>query len=127
MKNDRKFFKCAKCGNIAELIEAAGPEIVCCGQKMNLLVPNTVDAVKEKHVPVATRNGNIIDVQVGSVTHPMLPEHHISRIVLAGENWTQRAELSPTGEPKASFCVCDDGPVSVYEYCNLHGLWSAEL
>ena len=127
MNNDRKFFKCKICENIAELIEDAGPEISCCGQEMTRLVPNTVDASREKHVPVATRSGNVIDVQVGAVLHPMMVEHHIAWIVLAGSGWTQRAALSPAGEPKASFCVSDDGPVSVYEYCNLHGLWAAEL
>ena len=127
MKNDRKFFKCNICGNMIEKIEDAGPDIVCCGQEMTLLVPNTTDAAQEKHVPVATRNGNVIDVQVGSVLHPMMAEHHIVWIVLAGSGWSQKVELTPACEPKASFCVIGDAPVTVYEYCNLHGLWASEL
>ena len=128
MKNDRMFLKCSICGNIIAMIENAGPTPVCCGQKMNLLEPGTSDGSREKHVPVATRTEKGIEVHVGSEPHPMTEAHHIAWIVLAGENWTQRIKLDPTGKPEATFCVCDNTEsVSVYEYCNIHGLWSSEL
>ena len=126
MLHDRKFYKCAVCGNIVGMIHEAGPKVVCCNQEMGLMVPNTVDAAKEKHVPVAVRNGNLLEVQVGSVLHPMLEEHHIAWILVAGRDWTQRVSLPHTGSPVASFCLPDEDAVSVYEYCNLHGLWATD-
>ena len=127
MKNERMFFRCTICGNIVGMIEDAGPSVSCCGQDMSLLVPNTVDAAHEKHVPVAQRIGDEVVVRVGSVAHPMTEEHHISWIVLAGEGRTHRTALDHTGEPAVSFCVKDSEPLTVYAYCNLHGLWGAEL
>ena len=127
MKNDRIFLKCSICGNIIGVIEDGGPRVVCCGKEMELLAPNTVDAAKEKHVPVATRENGEIKVQIGSVLHPMIEAHHILWIVLAGEGWTQRVSLNVGSDPVASFCVKDDGDVTVYAYCNLHGLWASEI
>ena len=127
MKNNRMFFKCRTCGNIVGMIEDAGSPIVCCGQAMTLLTANTEDAAKEKHVPVATRTSAGIDVCIGEIPHPATEAHHISWITLAGENWTQRISLKHTEEAKASFLTQDEGPVSVYAYCNLHGLWATEL
>ena len=127
MKNERMFLKCSICGNIAGMVEDAGPTPVCCGQEMAQLTPNTTDAALEKHVPVAARKGGSIEVRIGAAPHPMTEEHHISWVVLAGKNKTQRATLSHTGEPMVSFCVDSDEPVSVYAYCNLHGLWAAEV
>jgi superoxide reductase len=89
------------------------------------IVPNTVDAALEKHVPVPVRDGNKLTVNVGSIPHPMMPEHHIAWIIAAQERKTQRVVLAPTGAPTADF-ILDDGPVTIYEYCNLHGLWQAE-
>ena len=126
MKNQRKFLKCDHCGNMVGIIEDSGVEMVCCGQPMTVLVVNTTDAAQEKHVPVAAREGGRLNVTVGSVAHPMLAEHHIAWIAVAQGEKTQRENLDRTGSPTAEFCV-EEGPVTVYAYCNLHGLWSAEL
>ena len=126
MKNERMFFKCNICGNIAEMIESSGVTPVCCDKEMTRLIVNTVDASQEKHVPVAKRDGDKLTVTVGSALHPMTPEHHISWIVVAQGSKTLRAALDPTGHPSAVFKVEGDEPITVYEYCNLHGLWAAE-
>jgi superoxide reductase len=100
--------------------------VFCCGQKMEELVPNTVDASGEKHLPVVTDLGNgLLKVEVGSVHHPMLPEHHISFIYVETENGGIRIDLKD--EPVAEVYVGSSKPVAVYEYCNLHGLWKVEL
>lgn len=120
-----KLYKCLKCGNIALKVLDMGPALSCCGEEMVELTANTVDAATEKHVPEITREGNKIDVVVGSVLHPMEEKHWITVIfAVQGEN-VQMAVLNPGDEPKASFEI-QDGPVTVYEYCNLHGLWKAE-
>ena len=126
MKNERKFYRCAHCGNIVSFVEDSGVSIICCGEPMGELLPNTTDAAQEKHVPVAVREGNKIKVTVGSTPHPMTAEHHIAWIAAAQDGLTSRAALDPEGAPEAEFCV-GEGPVTVYEYCNLHGLWAAEL
>lgn len=126
MKNNRTFYKCDVCGNIVEVIESSGVKMVCCNQEMRELNINTTDAAQEKHVPVAVRDGDKVHVTVGSVPHPMLKEHHISWIIVAQNKTTQRIMLEVPGEPKATFKV-DDGPYTVYEYCNLHGLWAADF
>ena len=125
MKFERKFFKCEVCGNIIAKIQDSGVKVHCCGQEMAELTPNTTDAAQEKHLPVATRNGEELLVTVGSVPHPMTEEHHISWICVAGEHKTQRVTLEPTGEPKASFVM--DGEATIYAYCNLHGLWAVDV
>ena len=125
MNDVKKFLKCEHCGNIITMIKYSGVKVICCGQPMSEIIPNTVDAAVEKHVPVATREGNKLTVQVGSVTHPMMEEHHIAWIIAAQANKTQRVILDPAGVPAAEF-ILDDGPVTIYEYCNLHGLWKAE-
>jgi len=93
---------------------------------MNLLTPNTEDAAQEKHVPVARREGDQLYVTVGSVPHPMLPEHYIMWIAVADGTRTTRVQLSPGEAPEAQFPV-SDGPLTVYEYCNLHGLWATDV
>ena len=125
MKFERKFFKCLVCGNIIAKIEDSGVKVHCCGQEMAELVANTTDASQEKHVPVATRNGDQLLVTVGAAPHPMIPEHHISWICIAQEHKTQRVTLEPTGEPEGIFDV--EGELTVYAYCNLHGLWAADV
>ena len=121
-----RFYKCEMCGNVVvKLVDSKVP-IVCCGQKMQELVPNTVDASNEKHVPVVTRlDNNTIKVEVGSVAHPMLDEHHISFIYVETESGGIRVDL--TDEPVATICTAGAKPIAVYEYCNLHGLWKVEL
>ena len=127
MKNGRKFFKCPHCGDIVSYIQCkeGGPGVFCCGEMMQEIKPNTVDAAKEKHVPSAVREGNKLVVTVGSVSHPMTEEHHIAWIVAADGARTQRVALTSTQAPSADFFVSDD-PVTVYAYCNLHGLWEAQ-
>ena len=123
-----KFFKCRHCGNVITKVVDAGVPVVCCGEKMEELIPNTVDASGEKHLPVVTRVDDCrIKVEVGSVAHPMTEEHHIAFIYVETENGGMRINLPHTGKPEAVFCTCSDKPVAVYEYCNLHGLWKTEL
>lgn len=122
------FYRCAHCGNIAIKPFDAGVPLVCCGEQMEALVANSTDAAKEKHVPVASVEGKCVRVQVGEAVHPMTPEHFIAMICLVTEKGYQIAPLSPEGEPVAEFAVAEgDNPVKVYEYCNLHGLWSVDL
>ena len=121
-----KFYKCRHCGNVVEKVVDSRVPVVCCGEKMEELIPNTVDASNEKHVPVVTRlDDNTIKVEVGSGPHPMLPEHHISFIYVETENGGIKVNLKD--KPEAVICTCTGKPVAVYEYCNLHGLWKTEL
>ena len=120
----KKLFKCMHCGNIVEKIEDTGVPVVCCGQKMEELVPNTTDAAQEKHVPVIEVSGRNVVVKVGSVEHPMLEEHHIAFIVLETNLGTQRKFLDVAGKPEAKFVLAEgEEVVAAYEYCNLHGFW----
>ena len=122
-----KFYICKHCGNIIAIAEDKGVPVVCCGEKMSELVPGSVDAAQEKHVPVIEVNGNLVTVTVGSVEHPMLEEHHIGWIALETKEGNQRKTLPVGGKPQATFALTDgDEVVAAYEYCNLHGLWKAE-
>ena len=118
---------CRRCGNLVEVCRDSGVPMMCCGQPMETLVPNTTDAAGEKHVPVATVENGRVTVKVGSVTHPMLPEHFIQWIALETESGVQRKMLKPGEAPEAVFLVGDEKPLAVYEFCNLHGLWKTEL
>ena len=121
-----KFYKCRHCGNVIEKIVDSKVPVVCCGEKMEELVPNTVEASVEKHLPVVTRIDDCtIKVEVGSAAHPMLPEHHIAFIYVETENGGIRVNLSD--KPEAVICTCSSKPIAVYEYCNLHGLWKTTL
>ena len=124
---EQKFYICEHCGNIIAMVEESGVPVVCCGQKMKKLIPGTVDAAKEKHIPVYTKEGNKVKVVVGSVEHPMTPEHYIEWVSLQTKFGNQRKALKPGDEPKVCFSVCEDDEVeAVYAYCNLHSLWKAE-
>ncbi len=127
MSEKQKFYICKHCGNLVGKIKDSGAKIVCCGDQMEELVPNTVDASQEKHVPVVTIENNVITVQVGSALHPMLEEHHIEWIYLETKKGGQRKSLTIGGKPEAIFLLEDDEVVAAYEYCNLHGLWKAEI
>ena len=121
-----KFYKCAHCGNVVMKVVDNKVPVFCCGQKMEELVPNTVDASGEKHLPVVTDLGNgLLKVEVGSVHHPMLPEHHIAFIYVETQRGGIRVDLKD--EPVAVVYVGNDKPVAVYEYCNLHGLWKIDM
>jgi len=104
-----------------------GVPLVCCGQKMTELVPNTVEASTEKHIPSVTAKADSISVEVGSVPHPMEEAHHIEFVYVQTEQGGQRKCLKPGSEPKCDFAFSNDKPVAVYAYCNLHGLWEAEV
>lgn len=122
-----RFFKCSKCGQMVGSIKKTGCDVFCCGEAMEELIPGTSDAAVEKHVPAFTVNGNIVDVTVGSVEHPMLEAHYIEWIALETEQGAQRKALKPGDAPKASFALTEgDKVVAVYAYCNLHSLWKAE-
>jgi len=124
---ENKFYICRHCGNIIGLIKDSGVPVVCCGEKMAQLVPNTVEASAEKHLPVVTSSGDIVKVSVGSVAHPMTAEHSIQWVYLETEHGGQRKCLQPGEAPEVSFALCGDKPVAAYAYCNLHGLWKTEF
>ena len=122
-----KFYKCSHCGNIIAFVENKGVPVKCCGEKMEEIVANTVDAAKEKHVPVIKVEGNLVTVNVGDVAHPMLPEHSILWVALETKQGAQRKTLAAGSQPEVSFALVDgDEVVAAYAYCNLHGLWKAE-
>lgn len=99
---------------------------MCCGEKMKEIVPGTVDAAVEKHIPVYSREGNLVQVTVGAVEHPMQDAHYIEWISLQTKKGNQRKVLKPGDEPKACFALCEGDEVeAAYAYCNLHGLWKA--
>lgn len=121
-----KFFRCRHCGNVIQKVVDKKVPVVCCGERMEELVPNTVDASNEKHVPVVTMiKDHKMKVEVGSVAHPMLPEHHIAFIYVETDKGGVRVDL--TDVPEAEICTGKAKPIAVYEYCNLHGLWKTEL
>ena len=121
-----KFYICETCGNIVTHVSASGVPVFCCGKKMSELVPGTVDAAAEKHVPVCSAEGSLVSVKVGSVEHPMLDVHSIRWIAVESKQGVQVKYLQPGQAPEAVFALSeDDEPVAVYEYCNLHGLWKA--
>lgn len=117
-------YKCAACGNIVEVLEGGAGELVCCGEPMKLMTENTVDAAKEKHVPVITKVEGGFKVAVGSVAHPMEEKHYIQWIELIADGKVYRQFLKPGEAPEAVFSVAA-AQVSAREYCNLHGLWKA--
>ncbi len=122
MTSLQEVYKCNVCGNIVEVLHTGKGQLVCCGQPMELMEENTVDASKEKHVPVAEIKDNKANVKVGSTSHPMQEKHYIEWIQVTGDSTSQRIFLSPGEEPVAEFCNVDDS-VKVRAYCNLHGLW----
>ena len=127
MNRNQKFFICKHCGNLTGLIDDKGVSMVCCGEEMTELVPNTVDAAVEKHLPVVTENGSTITVEVGSTAHPMEDAHYITFVYVETERGGQRKSLKPGQEPKLTFSFFEDKPVVVYAFCNLHGLWKTEI
>lgn len=128
MISDPRFFICKICGNLVGKIHDSGVNMVCCGQEMTELTPNTVEASTEKHLPVVEINGSEITVKVGSVPHPMVPEHFIGWIYLHTLKGGQRKNLLPGDAPEAKFTLTnDDKVIAAYEYCNIHGLWKTQL
>lgn len=126
MKNQR-FFICEVCGNLTELIKDSNMPMTCCGQEMKELLPNTVEAATEKHIPQVSVSGDTVTVQIGSVEHPMTKEHYIEFIYLQTEHGGQRQCLNAGDKPTAVFKLTGESPLLVYAYCNLHGLWKTEV
>ena len=120
----QKFYVCEHCGNIITKVKESGVPVMCCGQKMTEMIPGTTDAAVEKHVPVYEVEGNVVNVKVGSVEHPMVAEHYIQWIVVQTNQGAQIKYLQPEHPPVASFSLAEGEVVEyVLEYCNLHGLW----
>ena len=123
-----KVFKCTKCGNMVSYLNKDKCDVMCCGEAMVELVPNTSDGAGEKHVPVVTVDGNLVKVEVGSVEHPMMEAHYIQWIAIETTQGRQRKILTPEDKPVAEFALVEgDKLVAVYEYCNLHGLWKKDI
>ena len=123
-----EFYKCAICGKVVAIVKDGVPDTICCGKPMTKLIPNTSDGAGEKHVPVAMVEGNVLSVKVGAVEHPMTAEHHIEWIALETSLGNQRKMLKPIEKPEAKFALLPGEKVkSVYEYCNLHGLWKLNM
>ena len=121
-----EFYRCEHCGNMIAYVEKSGIEVVCCGEKMEKIAENTVDASAEKHVPVIRREGEKVFVHVGSLDHPMEEKHYIQWIALETQNGNQRKVLKAGEAPEAVFYVAENDVIlKAYAYCNLHGLWSA--
>jgi len=120
-----EIYKCLVCGNIIEVLHAGKGHPVCCGQPMQLQKENTVDAAKEKHVPVLEKTSKGIKIKVGSVPHPMTEEHYIEWVEVINGPYVNREELKPGRAPEAEFYVPGQPGLVMREYCNLHGLWKA--
>ena len=119
-----EIYKCGSCGNIVEVFHPGAGELVCCGSAMDLQKENTVDASKEKHVPVIERGAGTVTVKVGSIPHPMESAHYIEWIEVIADGKVYRAMLQPGEAPEATFPITAKD-IKVREYCNMHGQWSA--
>lgn len=118
------FYKCKTCGNIT----IYDKPLENLSDNKEELIPNTTDAAGEKHVPVVTVDGNGVTVTVGAVEHPMLPAHYITFVLLETSQGYQKKNLQPGEKPVAVFALAEgETAVAAYEYCNLHGLWKAEV
>jgi superoxide reductase len=123
---EMKFYRCKHCGQIIAIVKKTGARIVCCGEEMEEIIPGSVDASLEKHVPVYEVKGNEVIVKIGSVDHPMIPEHYIEWVAIQTNNGNQRKTLKPNEAPVVKFALGEGDKVeAVYAYCNLHGLWRA--
>ncbi|WP_029460838.1 desulfoferrodoxin [Solidesulfovibrio alcoholivorans] len=125
MAKQLEIYKCEVCGNIVEVLHGGDGELVCCGQPMKLMTENTVDASKEKHVPVIEKTADGYLVKVGAVAHPMEAKHWIEWIELVADGKAYRQFLNPGDTPEATFCVKAE-KVYAREYCNIHGLWKKD-
>jgi len=122
MAEKLEIYKCDVCGNIVEVLHGSQGELVCCGQPMVKLVENTVDAAKEKHVPVVEKVDAGVKVKVGEVAHPMEEKHFIEWVEVIADGKVYRQFLNPGDTPEATFNV-EAEQITAREYCNLHGLW----
>jgi len=117
-----QIYKCEVCGNIVELVHTGKGQLVCCGNSMLLMNPNTQDASLEKHVPVVESTPDGVRVKIGSAAHPMLEEHYIEWIEILADGKVYRKHLKPGDSPEAEFCIKAENIVA-RELCNIHGLW----
>ncbi|MDQ7798924.1 MAG: desulfoferrodoxin [Candidatus Edwardsbacteria bacterium] len=122
MAERNQIYKCEICGNIVEVLHGGKGELVCCGKPMKLYAENTVDAAREKHLPVIEKTADGYKVRVGSVAHPMEEKHYIEWIALYADGRVLRKYLKPGDAPEAEF-LCRAKKVTAKEFCNLHGLW----
>ncbi len=127
MCDTNKFYICEHCGNLIGMIHASGVPMMCCGQKMTKLEPGTVEASQEKHIPVIAVSDNTVSVTVGEVAHPMTAEHSIQWVYLQTDKGGHRKCLEVGADPCVNFALHDEKPLAAYAYCNLHGLWRAEV
>jgi superoxide reductase len=125
MAKKMEVYTCGVCGNIVEVLHGGEGELVCCGQPMKLLTENTVDAAKEKHVPVIEKVPGGVKVKVGSVAHPMEAKHYIEWIEIIADGTVYRKFLNPGDQPEATFQITA-AKIQAREFCNLHGLWSVK-
>ena len=126
MTSRYQIYKCEICGNIVEAVHGGTGQLVCCSEDMVLFTENTVDAAKEKHVPVVEAARAGVKVKVGSVAHPMEEKHYIEWIeVIHPDGKTEKKFLKPGESPEATFCTPAQSGDIVREYCNLHGLWKS--
>lgn len=122
-----KLYKCNTCGNIINFVKSTAVPVMCCGKKMEEIIPGTSDGASEKHVPIISKKDGKVIVEVGSVKHPMLDEHYIEWIVLETTDGIYRKNLNPEDEPRAEFVINNgEQVVAAYEYCNIHGLWEGK-
>ena len=126
MKNT-KFYICPHCRNTVEMIYDTDIKLFCCGEEMQELVPNTVEASGEKHLPAVKVSDAKVEVNVGSVNHPMVEVHWIEWVQLVTDKGSYRKWLNPGEAPKVYFLLAGEKPLAVYAYCNLHGLWKTDL
>ncbi|MBE6700265.1 MAG: desulfoferrodoxin [Ruminococcaceae bacterium] len=124
---ENRFFICEHCGNLIGMIHDAGVPMMCCGQKMTKIEPGTVEASREKHLPVVTVTENTVKVEIGSQAHPMTEEHSILWVYLQTDKGGQRKCLTAGESPVVTFAFAEEKPLAVYAYCNLHGLWKTDI
>lgn len=124
---ENRFFICERCGNLIGMIKESGAQVVCCGQPMTKLEAGAVEASAEKHIPAVRVEGEKVFVEVGSLHHPMIPEHSIEWVYLQTDRGGHRKKLSPGDDPCVEFALASERPVAVFAYCNLHGLWVKEI
>ena len=128
MMKQVRYLLCKHCHNLVQVVQDAGVPIVCCGEPMTELVPNSTDAAGEKHVPVVEVQGNQVIVNIGSVAHPMTEAHLITWVCLETAQGWQRKPLTANDAPSVVFALADgDSVKTAYAYCNLHGLWKADV
>ena len=122
----QKFYRCAVCGQIVAMVKETPVPIMCCGAPMQEIIAGEVEASQEKHIPVYIVENGVVKVNVGSIEHPMAPEHYIEWVSLQTTKGNQRKALKAGDKPYVEFLIAEDETVeAVYAYCNLHGLWKA--